>query len=76
MKKRAQLFLHKVNDSHATLASKIVDNRRKVKWRKLQNRLRLQYFKYEDEGKLDKYATLMERIRKEMLRPCPKCGAT
>lgn len=76
MTKRTKQFLKQQRNPWRTLEQRIVDNRRKVKWRRIQNRIRLQHYRYEDEGKLDKALALLERIRKEMLRPCPRCGAT
>lgn len=60
-----------------TLEQKIEQERRKRKYRGIIKRLRLRYFEYEDESpeKAEKSLRLIEKIRANVLKPCPCCGA-
>lgn len=54
-----------------TLAEKIEVQRRQRKYREIIRRMRLRYFEYEDAGKGDKAAALIEKIKANVLKPCP-----
>ena len=51
---------------HKTLEAKILEERRKRKWWKIRNRLRLKIFEHEDAGKLDKAQALIEKISRQV----------
>jgi hypothetical protein len=57
-----------------TLQQKIDAQRRKRKWERIRNRLRLKYYEYEEAGKIDKAVALTEKITKRVLKPCKRCG--
>jgi hypothetical protein len=57
-----------------TLQQKIDRQRRIRKWEDVRRRLRLKFYEYEDAGKGQKAAELVQAITDRILRPCRKCG--
>lgn len=49
-----------------SLKRAIVLNQRRYKWRRVLNRLRLNIFDYEDQGKLAKAEAIMDKIARRL----------